>query len=82
MLDCGNGASCTFDCPGGNCEYDCDIDAKCTHTCSGGGCNLLCDGLSTCALDCTGATDACAITCEKGGKATCTGNCNVPSCTS
>ena len=79
-LDADFEANATYSCSGGGCSSDCDNGSSCALDCSGGGCDVTCDVDSTCTVDCSGRGDACTVTCENGGRATCEGACEMVGC--
>ncbi len=80
QFQCDLRSTCDEACPNGNCIFTCNNQSDCKSTCPGGGCVQNCGNGATCDMDCTGAAIPCNLKCINGGKGTCKGSCNIPSC--
>src|SRR5262245_60764611 len=62
---CDRTGSCTFDCPGGDCNFTCEGEGSCDLSCDGGGCDATCTGSGSCSLSCSGGD--CSLSCQGAG---------------
>jgi len=73
---CPPGASCSFDCDGGGCNFLCAEGSTCNVACDGGKCRVSCADSATCNVECDGGQ--CGTACGVG--ATCNLECDGGSC--
>jgi hypothetical protein len=76
MQTCGTGATCSFECPAGSCNFACAPGSTCNVDCPGGSCNFTCEGGATCNFECPGGS--CVTACSGGS--TCNVDCDGGSC--